>query len=61
MANVTIDGTEYNVDDLSDSAKAQLASLRYVQEEMKRIEAQLAVFKTAGAAYSKALKDELDN
>lgn len=61
MANVTIDGKEYNLDDLSDNAKQQLASLQFVQSEIKRQEGQLAVYKTAAAAYSNALKNELND
>ena len=59
MANITIDGKDYNSDDLSQNAKEQLVSLQFVQGEIKRLEAQLAVFKTAASAYSEALKDEL--
>ncbi len=61
MANITIDGKEYNSDDLSNNAKEQLVSLQFVQSEVKRLEAQLAVFKTAGAAYSSSLKKEIEN
>ena len=59
MATINVDGKEYDSDDLSDSAKRQLASLQFVQRETNRLESQLAVFKTAASAYSEALKDEL--
>lgn len=59
MANITIDGVDYNTDNLSDSAKAQLVSLQFVQQELARLEAQIAVYRTAEAGYAKALKDEL--
>ena len=61
MANITIDGKDYNSDDLSQNAKEQLVSLQFVQGEIKRLEAQLAVFKTAAVAYSASLKKEIDN
>ena len=61
MANITIDGKDYDLDSLNTSAKEQLASLQFAQNEIKRLEAQTAITKTAAAAYSKALKDELDN
>ncbi len=61
MANITIDGKEYNLDDLSSTCKEQLASLQFAQNEIKRLEGQLAISKTAAAAYSSALKSELDN
>ena len=59
MAKVTIDGKEYEVDDLSDKAKQQLASLQFVQNELRRLNGQLAICKTAEAAYSAGLKNEL--
>ena len=61
MANITIDGKEYNSDDLSQNAKEQLVSLQFVQAEIKRTEAQLAVFRTAAVAYSASLKKEIEN
>ena len=59
MATVTIDGKEYEFDSLSKEAKEQLTSLKFVQGEIQRSKAHLAVYQTAASAYSKALKDEL--
>ena len=61
MPNITIDGKDYNLDDLSATAKEQLASLQFVQGEMKKLEAQINVYKTASSAYSIALKNELND
>ncbi len=61
MAKVNIDGKEYEFDDLSDKAKANLVSLQFVQGELKRLDAQVAVFKTAEVGYVRELKNELDN
>ena len=60
MASVTIDGKEYNLDDLSDKAKENLRSLQFTQGEMQKLQASLAIYNTAAAAYSTALKNELD-
>ena len=60
MATITIDGNDYDTDSLSDAAKEQVASLQFVQNEIKRSEANLAVLRTASVAYSNALKNELD-
>ena len=60
MATITIDGNDYDIDSLSDKAKEQVASLQFVQNEIKRTEANLAVMKTASVAYSTALKNELN-
>lgn len=59
MPLVTIDEKEYDLDQLSDEAKAQLQSLQFVDAEIQRLKAQLAVLQTARMAYSKALKDSL--
>jgi hypothetical protein len=59
MATITIDGAEYDTDNLSESAKAQVVSLQFVQQELARLEAQIAVYRTAEAGYAKALKEEL--
>ena len=61
MANVTIDGKEYDYDSLSDKAKATLSSIQFVQSELKRLSAQASVLKTAEAAYGNNLKQELEN
>ena len=60
MPSINIDGQDYNIDDLSDEAKSQLGSLQFVQSELKRLEGLTAVYKTSYAAYSSALKNELD-
>ncbi len=61
MAKVNIDGKEYEYDDLTNDQKAQVVSLRFVQEELKRLSAQIAVYKTAERSYSLALKDQLND
>ena len=61
MASIKIDGTEYNLDQISDKAKEQLTSIKFAQNEIQALEARVAVFKTALAAYTNALKNELDN
>jgi len=61
MPLITIDGIEYNTEDLSDNGKAQLASLQFLEVQMKKLQNEIAVFKTARAAYITALKAELEN
>ena len=55
MPQVQINGKDYDLDSLSDEAKNNLASLQFVQTELKRLEAKVAVFKTSEAAYGRAL------
>ena len=60
MASVKIDGKDYDVDELSEEAKANLISLQFTQSEITKLESQLSVYKTAAAAYSSTLKREID-
>jgi len=60
MATITIDGKEYDVDSLSEESKAQLVSLRYVDSELARLQAQAAALQTARIAYGRALKQVLE-
>ena len=61
MATITIDGKEFNTDNISDKGKEQLASIKFVQSEIQTLEARIAVCKTAMVAYTKVLQNELDN
>jgi len=56
---LTIDGTDYNLADLSDEAKSQVTNLRVTDQEIARLQQQLAIFQTARTAYAQALKAEL--
>ena len=60
-ATITIDDKEYEVDSLSDESKAQLVSLRYVDSELARLQAQAAALQTARNAYGRALKQTLED
>jgi len=57
---LTVDGKAYALDSLSESARAQVVNLRVVDEEIRRIEQRLAMYRTARAAYAHTLKGELD-
>jgi hypothetical protein len=57
---ITIDGRPYELDALSENARSQVINLQVVDEEIRRAEARLAMFKTARAAYARVLKSELD-
>jgi anti-sigma regulatory factor (Ser/Thr protein kinase) len=60
MPKITVDGIEYNSEDLTDNGKAQLASLQFLEAQMKKIRAEIAVYETAKNAYIAALKSELN-
>jgi hypothetical protein len=59
MSQITIDNRDYDLDTLSDDAKAQLQSLQFVDAELARLQAQAAVLQTARMAYVKALQAAL--
>lgn len=58
-AKVTIDGQEFPLNSLSDNAKAQLTNMRLADQEIARLQMQLALAQTARNAYAQALKTEL--
>tara|TARA_Y100001968_G_scaffold333179_1_gene394553 strand:+ start:846 stop:1028 length:183 start_codon:yes stop_codon:yes gene_type:complete len=60
MASITIDGKEIDTDELSQKAKENLVSLQFAQSELKKLQAEIAVYQTAAAAYSTALKNEIN-
>ena len=57
--NITIDGTEYDLETLSDAAKSQLTSLQLADQKMAQLQSELAMVQTARNAYAQALKAEL--
>lgn len=60
MPRITVDGLEYNTEDLSDNGKAQLASLQFLEVQMQKLKNEIAVYQTARSGYVAALKVELD-
>ncbi len=56
MATLSIDNKSYDIEQLSDEAKAQVASLQYVEAELQRLGATIAVFQTARNAYLSVLR-----
>lgn len=60
MPKITIEGIDYNTEDLSDNGKAQLASLQFLEVQMKRLKSEIAVYQTARSSYASALKLELE-
>ena len=60
MAKIKIDDVEYDTEDMSDNAKAQLASLQFNDVHINRLRNELAIADTARIAYTAALKNELE-
>ena len=55
MPMIKIDNKDYDVDSLSIDAKVQLGSIQFVDNEITRLQAQLAAMQTARNTYAKAL------
>jgi hypothetical protein len=59
MSQITIDGVDYALEDLSENAKAQIASLQYVERKLREMQAEVAALQTAKNAYAYVLKSDL--
>ena len=59
MPIIKIDDKDYDTETLSDEARAQLTSVQFVDQELAKLNAQVAVLQTARIAYAKALNDAL--
>ena len=57
--SVTIDGKQHALEDLSDAARAQLNNLQIADQEIARLQMQLAIAQTARNAYAQALSAAL--
>ncbi len=61
QVKIKINDTEYNLNDLSDNAKAQFQNMNFANAEIQRLKIQLAMAETARNAYQSALIAELPN
>ena len=61
MPKITVDGIDYNTEDLSENGKAQLASLQFLEVQMNKLKSEIAVYQTARNSYVAALKAELED
>ena len=60
MEKITIDNMEYDLANASDEAKAQIANLQFVNEQLLQRNNELQIAETAKIGYSRALKRELE-
>ena len=56
---ITIDEKEYDVNELSENVKTQLANIRFVDMQIQQLNNEWAVADTARIGYTNALKREL--
>lgn len=57
---VTIDGTTYKLNDLSEKALKHVRSVLFCDQQIQQLQNELAVSDTARMGYSGALKRELE-
>lgn len=56
---ITVDGVEYKFSDMTDAAKAQLSNIQFVDLQVRQLQNEISVYKTARNSYVAALKAEL--
>ena len=59
MANIKIDDKEYDLDSLTDDAKAQLEMMIATDNKIRELQRDMAIAQTARVAYARALNDAL--
>ena len=59
MAIVRIDEVEYELDHLTEEAKAQLLSVQHTDQKIAELQRDLAIAQTARASYANALRELL--
>jgi len=57
---ITIDGKEYLIDELSETAKQQIANLRVADAELAKLNNQRAMIQAARTFYAQQLSAELN-
>lgn len=60
MPSITLDGIRYNTEDLTERGRAQLASLQFLETNLKKLKNEISVYQTAQASYVAALKAEIE-
>ena len=56
---ITIDGKEYDSEQLTENAKNQLGSVQACDQKIRQLQTELVIAQTARVAYAMALKGEL--
>lgn len=59
MPKLIIDNREYDTEQLSEAANAQVANIQIVDQKITQLQQELAIMQTARNAYMQALQAEL--
>jgi len=57
MPTISIDGKDYDLDELTENVKANITSLKFIESEINRIKLKEAAMLTARNAYALAIKE----
>ena len=60
MPKVTVDDIEYNTEDLTETGRATLASLQFLESQMQKMRNEMSVYQVAQLSYIAALKVEIE-
>ena len=60
MPKIKVDDLEYNTEDLSEEALAQIRSLQFLETQLTQLRHEIAVCQTAQRTYAAALKAEIE-
>lgn len=60
VRKLVVDGVEYDAELLSERGKAQVASLQFLEQQLHKLQQDIAVYRTAREAYLQALKAEIE-
>jgi hypothetical protein len=61
MAKVTIDGKEYETDDMSEVARRQLQNVVFCDRKLEELRNEVAVIQTARNTYARNLAGQLND
>jgi hypothetical protein len=59
MAKITIDGTDYETDDMSDEVKRQVQNVAFCDRKLEDLKNEAALIQTARRAYARSLSETL--
>ena len=59
MPSISIDGSDYDSDQLSDAAKAHVTNIQVVDQKLAQLQQDMIILQTARNAYVGALKAQL--
>ncbi|PWK61322.1 DUF6447 family protein [Roseicyclus mahoneyensis] len=57
---ITIDGIDYNLDNLTEKARLQIQNIRFCDQQIRQLQNEWAIADTARLGYANALRREVE-